>query len=46
MKEIIEEYGGMAVGVLIGGTALIMMGIILYRFLSVYFNYFASVLYG
>lgn len=46
MKEIIEEYGGIAVGVLIGGTALLMMGIILYQFLTVYFNHFASVLYG
>ena len=46
MKEIIEEYGGAAVGVLIGSVTLLMMGVILYQFLLMYVNHFTSALYG
>ncbi len=46
MKEIIEEYGGAAVGVLIGSMTLFMLGVILYQFIVVYINHFISVLYG
>lgn len=46
MKEIIEEYGGVAVGVLIGSVTLLMIGAILCHFLVVYINHFTTVLYG
>lgn len=46
LKEIIEEYGGIVVGVMIGAMSIVMIGTILYHFLWGYFNHFATVLYG
>lgn len=46
MKEIIEEYGSAAVGVLIGSVTLFIIGVILYQFLIEYINHFTTVLYG
>lgn len=46
MKEIIEEYGGIVSGVIIGVTVIGMIGSILYASLSGSLNHFATVLYG
>lgn len=46
MKEIVDEYGGIISGLIIGVSIMGMIGSILYASLSGSINHFTTILYG
>jgi len=46
LKEIIEEYGGIVLGVLIGVVSLVIIGTIVYQSVLGFISHVSTVLYG